>query len=161
MTRARHTLTLARLEQGNPFIDQMPESAAVLRRPVSQWLPPPPGLKYRYLIPSLQDVVLSHAGWQKPSAPIHHHLAALRTGDLLQLAQDEKGYLLLNAAGQPVGRLSKKFAAPPGLSCLSARVHAVLTWRKSDSAPEYQDRCQSERWEVVLPELVFGPVASS
>lgn len=161
MTRARHTLTLARLEQGNPFIDNLPESAAVLQRPASQWLPPPPGLKYRYLIPSLQDVVLSHAGWQKASAPIHHHLAALRTGDFLQLAQDEKGYLLLNAAGQPVGRLSKKFTAPPGLSCLSARVHAVLTWRKLDSAPEYQDRCQSERWEVVLPELVFGPVASS
>jgi len=74
--------------------------------------------------------------------------------------QDDRGYALLNAAGQPVGRLSKKFTPPPGLTCLSARVHAMLTWRKSDSDPEYQGRCQCDSWEVVLPELVFGPAGS-
>lgn len=157
MTRARETLTLTRLEQGNRFIDTLPESPALLRRPPSQWLPPPPGLKHRYLIPSLQDIALSHTGWQKVSAPIHHHLTALQVGDALQLVQDEKGYALWNASGRPVGRLAKKFAPPPGLACLSARVHAMIVWRKTDSAPEYQDRCRSEAWEVVVPELVFGP----
>lgn len=160
MTRARATLTLARLESGHPLIDALPQSPALLHRPPSQWLPQPPGLEHRYLIPTLQEIVLSHAGWHQAGASIHRRLAALQVGDPLQLVQDDRGYALLNAAGQPVGRLSKKFTPPPGLSCLSARVHAVLTWRKSDSDPEYQDRCQCSSWEVVLPELVFGPAGS-
>ncbi|MGB4466781.1 MAG: RecQ family ATP-dependent DNA helicase [Azovibrio sp.] len=160
MTRARATLTLARLEPGNPFIDTLPASPALLHRPASQWLPQPPGMEHRYLIPTLQEIVLSHAGWHQAGAPIHRHLAALQVGDPLQLVQDDRGYALLNAAGQPVGRLSKKFAPPPGLTCLNARVHAMLTWRKSDSDPEYQGRCQCDSWEVVLPELVFGPAGS-
>jgi hypothetical protein len=35
-------------------------------------------------------------------------------------------------------------------------VRAILVWRKSDSAPEYQARCRCEAWEVVLPELIFA-----
>lgn len=157
MTRARETLTLASLEQGNPFIAALPDSPALLRRPACQWLPPPSGLKYRYLVPSLKEIVLSHAGWHTAASPIHRYLAMLQVGDALQLVQDEEGYVLLNMAGMPVGRLSKKFKPPPGMVCLGARVHAMITWRKSDSDPEYQQRCRAETWEVVIPELVFGP----
>ena len=82
--------------------------------------------------------------------------AALKVGDALQLVQDERGYALHTPAGQAVGRLSQHFTPPAGQHCLSARVHALLTWRKRDSAAEYQHQCQCEAWEVVVPELVFG-----
>ena len=156
MTRARQTLTLAQMEGGNFLLKQLASGPALLHRPVTQWLPEPPGLKHRYVIPSLKEITLSFAGWKPANDLIHHRIAALKVGDSLQLVADERGYALLTPDGQRIGRFAKNFTPPAGLNCLSAKVHAILTWRKRDSDAEYQDRCQCEQWEVVVPELVFG-----
>ncbi len=155
MTRARKTLSLLRLEQGNAMIDTLPDNPALLRRPPSAWLPAPPYLGYRYVIPSLKEITLGYAGWQKPDADIHRRIAALKVGDALQLTRDERGYVLHTCDDQTIGRLSQSFAPPSGLTCIAAKVHAVLVWRQRDSSAEYRDRCQCEQWEVVVPELVF------
>ena len=41
----------------------------------------------------------------------------------------------------------------------SASVGAITIWSRAQSEPEYQTRLRCERWEVVLPELVFEPYA--
>jgi ATP-dependent DNA helicase RecQ len=157
MTRARQTLTLFQLVAGNFLIEQLPKGTALLQRPTTQWLPPPPGLNHRHVIPRLNEIDLGFAGRKKPGDLIHRRLAALRVGDELQLRADERGFRLVTGDNQAIGHLSRNFVAPDGLHCIRARVHAIVTWRRRDSDPEYQDRCLCDQWEVVLPELVFAP----
>jgi hypothetical protein len=45
------------------------------------------------------------------------------------------------------------------MRCIRATVAAVLARFAEDSTPEYRGLTKSARWEVVLPELVFEPVA--
>ena len=160
MTRARKTLSLLRLDQGNPLIDALPQLPALLRRPRGEWLPAPPGLRHRYVIPRLKDIDLGFAGRKDAGDRLHRRIAALKAGDELRLAHDGRAYLLLAGDGQPVGRLAQSFSPPPGV-CLRARLHAVITWRRRDTPVEYLASCRCEDWEVLVPELVFGAEASS
>ncbi len=156
MTRARQTLTLARLDAGNRLIDGLPENPALLRRPPTQWLPAPPGLQRHTMLPSLGGVDLGFAGRKNATHAIHRHLAALQVGAPLRLESDEHGHRLFTAEGHEVGRLSRdNFTPPKGLRCIEARVRAIIVWRKRDTPPKYLDRCRCEAWEVILPELVF------
>jgi ATP-dependent DNA helicase RecQ len=157
MTRARRTLTLFRLDGGNPLIDELPDSPAVLRRPGSQWLPPPPGLDQRYIIPSLKEIDLGFAGRRDIQARIHSRIAALKVGDRLQLLAERRGHTLQTTDGFTVGRLSQHFKPPGQLRCIAARAHAIVVWRKRDSSADYVEHCKCDRWEVVVPELVFAP----
>ena len=159
VTRARQTLTLLRMESHHPLLDGLPDSPALLRRPPTQWLPSTPGLHHRYILPSLREIDLGFAGRKSPGDAVHRRLAALHCGDTLQLASDERGIRLLTEEGHVVGSFSNKFLPPAGLGCIGAKVRAVIVWRKRDTPPEYLDRCRCERWEVVLPELVFAPEA--
>lgn len=43
------------------------------------------------------------------------------------------------------------------MRCISAAVHAVMTWSRDASAAEFQGRLKCDRWEVVVPDLVFEP----
>ena len=153
MTRARQTLTLARMDGGNFLIDRLPASQALLHRPPTQWPPAPPGMNHRYLIPSLRDIDLGFAGRKAPEAAVHRQIAALRIGDELHLVGNE----LRTQTGYCVGRLSSKFELPGDLRCISASVRAILVWRQRDNDPDYHNLCKCEHWEVVLPELVFAP----
>ncbi|MFT3850783.1 MAG: RecQ family ATP-dependent DNA helicase [Propionivibrio sp.] len=157
MTRARQTLTLARMEGNHPLLDSLPDSTALLRRPASQWLPSPPGLQHRYVRPSLREIDLGFAGRKNPGDALHRRLAALRAGDALQWAPDGRAGCLHTGDGHMVGRLSGKFSPPEGLCCVGATVRAIIVWRKRDTPPEYRAGCRGEQWEVVLPELVFAP----
>ena len=157
MTRARRTLTLLQLNAGNFLVKQLPQSKALLNRPATQWLPPPPGLHHRYVTPRLSEIDLGFAGRKKAGDMIHRRISALKVGDELQLMANDHGYHQLTLDNQRIGRLSRYFVAPEGLRCIRARVHAIVTWHRRDSDPDYQDRCQCEQWEVVLPELVFAP----
>ncbi len=157
MTRARQTLTLARMQPGNPLIDRLPDDPALFRRPPTQWLPEPGPMALRYITPELGDIDLGFAGRKPSSSREHRAIAHLQVDDPLHLVADSRGFRLDNANGCPVGHFARRFSPPPGLHCVSARVRAVLVWRRQDSPAEYQARCQCERWEVVLPELVFSP----
>ena len=84
-------------------------------------------------------------------------IAALKVGDILQFSADQRGYALLTQDGITIGRLAQNFKSPTDLRCISARVHAIVVWRKRDSSSDYVERCKCNRWEVVVPELVFAP----
>ena len=78
MTRARRTLTLARLQGPHPFLDDLQADQAVLRR--EEPLPrPQPGheLARRYQRLSLRDVFLGFAGYRPSDHAAHRAIAAL------------------------------------------------------------------------------------
>ncbi|HMO48027.1 MAG TPA: RecQ family ATP-dependent DNA helicase [Rubrivivax sp.] len=157
MTRARATLTLARMEPGNAMLDGLEDAAALLRRLPTPWLPAPGPMEYRYCMPGLKDIDLGFAGSQQAGSRMHRAIARLRAGDALHYVADPRGTRLEDASGVAVACFSKHFEPPPGLRCVSARVRAVVIWRKADSKARFLARCRSEIWEVVLPELVFAP----
>lgn len=157
MTRARATLTLARMSAGNALLDALDESPALLRRPPVPSLPPPGPMERRYVTLGLRDVYLSLAGRYPVGSGIHAAMACMHVGDALRYIVMAKGIELQDARGNTVARLAKSFTPPAGLRCIDARVHAVVVWRKADTQQEYLDQCRADAWEVVLPELVFGP----
>jgi len=156
MTRARATLTLARLDAGNEIVDGLGNHASVFRRPNAGWLPAPGPMAHRYYKLGPKDVDLGYAGMHDSGSNIHRIIAGLQVGDSLRYLTDDRGARLEDQLGVTVARLSKRFVAPAGLRCEVAKVHAVLVWNKSDGKPEYQSRYRTESWEVVLPELVFA-----
>jgi ATP-dependent DNA helicase RecQ len=157
MTRARQTLLLARLDRGKHLIDELPESASLLRRTASELPAPAAELSWRYQQLHPGEVDLGFAGRQWPSHPVHRGIAALTPGAVLHLRQEDRRWLLYDAQGTQVGKLAASYTPPAGMDCVAACVAAILVRYRSDSEPEYLDRIRCEQWEVVLPELVFAP----
>ena len=159
MTRARRTLTLARLPGPHRFQDALRDGPSVLRREGPATLPaPPPELERRYRRLSLRDVILSFAGYRRPSDPVHSSIAALTPGALLQVRVESGRWELLDCNGTVVGQLAGGFKAPAGMRRAFATVLAVATWdRESSDNPQFRGGLQCDTWEVVVPELVFEP----
>ena len=162
MTRARQTLTLLCLDESESkkghIMHSLGGHSSVLYRDPVQLSPPVPELYYEYKRPKLDEIDIGFAGYYYAGHRVHRHIAALHPGDPLQARQTEQGrWELLNQAGNRVGRLAKKFTAPAGKRCLSAKVLAIVTRTREQSQPEYQDRIKCDAWEIVVPELVFGP----
>ena len=53
------------------------------------------------------------------------------------------------------------FEKPAGMRCVFATVAAVVSWDRERSEPQYQNHLVCDKWEVVVPELVFEPVSVS
>jgi ATP-dependent DNA helicase RecQ len=158
MTRARQTLTLARLD-GKPhrFLDQLPQETALHWREPTILPTPAPELAHRHEQLTLKDVDLSYAGRFPQANAIHATLAALQPGDALSLDMQDRKTLLKNGQGRVVGRLAQGYQFPSGMDCHAARVAAILVRREQDSDKDYRDHLQCARWEVVIPELIFAP----
>ena len=75
----------------------------------------------------------------------------------VELRRDGERFLIVNDDGHVVGRLAKKYRAPEGLRFLEGRVFAIVTRKDGDAADAFRGRLRRASWEVVVPELVFGP----
>ncbi len=157
MARARKTLILARLPGRNRLQDALRGITSVCHRAPVQLPPAAPELARRYRRLSLRDVFLSFAGYRRPEDPVHRAIGALSPGDPLQVRVLPNRWELLDGNGTVVGRLAGGFEGPPDMRCISAEVLAIATWDRDSSEPEYRDGLLSDRWEVVVPELVFEP----
>ena len=159
MTRARQTLTLARSPGNHPIQDALNDSSHVLRRAEpTGLLEATSTMSRRYMRLSLRDVFLSFAGQRYPGHPVHRAIADLSPGDGLEARVNSSGrWELRNAGGIVVGRLAASFRIPGGMRCSSATVLAIATWDMDSSDPNYRGRLHSERWEVVVPELILEP----
>ena len=117
-----------------------------------------PELYHVYKRPGLDKIDLGFAGRSRPHHRVHRDIAALHPGDSLSARLNEKKrWELFDQAGNKVGRLTTAFEAPEGMRCLSAKVLAIITRKREQSKPEYQERIESDAWEVVVPEMIFGP----
>ena len=157
MTRARRTLTLAKTGDSNPFLGTLRSHPSVLVRQEPDRVPPASvemGQAYHRL--SLRDVQLSFAGYRPQGDPVHHAIAGLSPGDPLRVMTDRTPWGLATVDGIEVGRLAQGFKAPAGTGEVSATTLAIACWDRTKSEGGYRDRLKSERWEVVIPEIVVG-----
>lgn len=159
MTRARLTLTLINMGASSPYIEPLRGHRSVLwRDPVALPEPPPAAHQTNRKL-GLSDVFISFAGYRSRGGRAHRAIADLAPGGDLGLDDSEKPWRLLDQKGVEVGRLASGFTPPEGMRCAKATVFAVVTRRREQSAPEYQEHLKCDRWEVVLPELIFEPAS--
>ena len=158
MTRARHTLTLARMERSLGFQEELRGHDAIIMREAAELPPCPVEAGYLHVRPTLQDVDLGFAGRSHPGSPVHAAIASLEPGNPLdvRIAADGR-WLCVDRAGRVVGRLARSFEPPRGVRLRSAEVHAVVGRSREATDPEYRAAVRCGEWEVVMPGLVFEP----
>ena len=160
MTRARHTLTLA-CQHGKGLVAALADGPHLLRRPAPAFEVPSTQLRRQYRQLGMKEIDLGFPARGAASASVRAAIAGLAPGDALVLAQREEHWELLDPAGQVVGRLARAYQTPRGMRCLQARVAAIVVRRREDAEAGFREMMRCERWEVVLPELVFEPARSS
>ena len=126
---------------------------SVLHRAVLPPEPPPLGLDAQRESLGLDAINLGFAGRFHPGHKIHAAIRKLQPGDPLKVQTASTPWKLTTEDGVLVGRLARKYT-PPG-EVNSARVHAIVNWRRDISEPEYREGMKCEEWEVVVPELFF------
>ena len=158
MTRAKKTLALAYLEKPNQLQGALlGNSSMILREPIGL-LNEPAKISKRFIRLTLGDVYLDFAGCRDALHSLHRSISALSSGDPLRTRVVRERWELLDSSGTVVGKLAKKFEPPDGMRCVSAAVFAVVVRGRDDSKPPYQDGIKCDKWEVVVPELVFESV---
>jgi len=158
MTRAKQTLTLAKMGATHVFLDGLTDEPSVLMRARTKLPAPSPELARRYEKLGLGDVDLGFAGRYAESARVHKAIAALVPGAALALRIEDTKRQLWTPDDVCVGRLAKSFEPPAGMTCVRARVAAIVVRTREDSKGEFANSVRCERWEVVVPELVFAPI---
>ena len=156
MTRAKHTLALTRLNETNLFHGPLKDEGSVRWQPQVDLPQPTPEMERLYRSLTLKDVYLSFAGYRPATDQIHRSIKALNPGDDIQLRHHQDSWRLIDAKGVCVGRLANKFSVPDNTHCTEAKVAAIAIWSKDRSEPQYRENLKCDRWEVVIPELVFS-----
>ena len=156
MTRARETLLLARMGRGNRYVNGLQDGTHLLRREAVQ----PAGdvvanLDCIYKTLQMRDIDLSYAGRMKIQDSVHAAIAALNIGDPLTLKQKDSEYFLCDRKGKTIGRLAKNYAPPNDYDWVKASVYAVVVRKREDSQAEYNESLKYDRWEVVIPEMIY------
>ena len=162
MTRAKETLTLMHVPNGNPYCNELISQGHLLRRTVADLDPPSKEIQAKHQQLTLGDVDLDFAGRFAPTHPIHRAISKLQAGDLLFPSKahlDEGNHIerFTDNASIEVLRLSKHYDWPHGMRLREASVFAVVARRKDWSDPEYVPLLKNEHWEVIIPRFVFEP----
>ncbi|MBW7921611.1 MAG: RecQ family ATP-dependent DNA helicase [Rubellimicrobium sp.] len=152
MTRAKETLAV--LTDG-PHVFVRP-SDAVLHRRIAPDTAALPRTRLRYVSPDPKLVDLSWAGRIGASSPPVAAIAAARPGDPVELRRADGRWWVVNRQGVTLARMARAFAPPEGATFLRGEVAAIIEWRREDGDDSYHHLMQRDRWETVLPELVFG-----
>ena len=156
MTRARHTLMLMDTGNGNPFFKLLTGHDSVLLRE-----PPhhartheqePTELRRRL---TLRDIDLSFPG-RANGDRVPDAIMELQPGDPLVIDQADQPWGFRTAGGVLVGRLSRRSQQAMPDAPIGAEVLAIAAWDASKSTPEYRRGLIRERWEVAVPDLIFG-----
>jgi len=155
MTRARKTLTLAKMKSPHLFLDPLRDQPSLLRRAPIALPEPPPELGQLLVRLSLKDVDMGFAGRHLPDDGVHGAIRELSPGDPIQLRGGNGGWDLFDDRGRMVGRLAQAFTPPKNAGFLSGSVGAIGVHRRGETEERYRGLVRCERWEIVVPELRF------
>ena len=170
MTRARQMLSLVRFEPVSPvghdsagsaklidggFLNS--RSVAIQRHVIGD--SNRTGLGRLYSLPELSDINLGFAGRLKGNR--HTSIIAitgLAVGDSLKFQQSGDRWEYLDGSGRRVGIMARNFTMPKDYRIASASVYAVVAWKQGSESQDYPG-VRRDRWEVVIPEIVYDPVS--
>ena len=156
MTRAKSSLTVL-ADGAHPFVG--PDTPGVLPRRVAPDISALPKLRHRYVVPDPKLVDLSWAGRLPGGHPSLAAITAARVGDPVTLTCEGDRWLIQDAGGRTLGRMSRAFNPPEGMVLERAEVAAILIWRAEDGDEAWSHLNRRPEWEVILPDLVFSDAA--
>ena len=156
MTRARHTLTLMNSDRGNSFLRSLTGHESILFREPQQHarFPAPEPAEIRRRL-TLRDIDLSFPG-RASGDPVPDAIRELQPGDPLTIDQASQPWGIRTHGGVLVGRLSRRSQQMMPNVPAKAEVMAIAAWDATRSTPEYKRGLRRDRWEVVVPELIFA-----
>jgi hypothetical protein len=159
MTRARHTLSIFVPETEKGSLTEGLTGPEILRRKADAGAASsPPRVEYAML--GLEHMNLGYPGCFPASAPIHQALAALKSGDPVQLHSEQDRILVRDSAGRRVAALSKSARqawADRLPSIRQARVFAVVCRdAEQDQEPEQRNNRLVPEWEVPVVEVTLN-----
>ena len=99
---------------------------------------------------------MGFAGRFAPHHDVHGAISRLQPGDEIQLRYNDGKYELFDLQGALVGRLAKAFVPPANSTFVSASVIAIVERDPGPDESEYRSRFKCDKWEVILPELVYA-----
>ena len=158
MTRAKHTLTLARFPGDHWIQDSMQGLKSVVQRD-TQDLPKPPN-EMRFLKERLtpKDIDLSFAGRQDEDSLVHKRIAELNTGSKIYIETGSDGrWKIVNKKGQEISRFAKGYQPPNNMRVRAAEVYVILNRKRDQTDSEFLAKIKCDEWEVLIPELVYEP----
>ncbi len=179
MTRARETLALVQLEDASrrdprdnaltarqgeragTLLRSLAGAPSVVQRQASQPDISDPRMDERVMECTMEDVVLSFAGWRVSDSSTHRAIAELSPGDSLALLRANDHWKVVDRKGRQVGRMARKWSIPDGMTVTKAVVGGIFTrWAKDESDVERRRKLRREIWEVVVPRLTLERVSS-
>lgn len=155
MTRAKRSLAIVSMQDRHPIL--LGAGTSLLQRSIVANDAARGDCSLQYQTADPQSVDLSWVGRQVASHPAHQAIMQIRTGDPIDLVEDNGRWLLRNREGTVIGRMARSYRPPDGLRFIRGEAAAIVRWRKIDNEEEFYNRLRRDAWEVVLPELVFGP----
>ncbi|MBW0159635.1 RecQ family ATP-dependent DNA helicase [Sedimentimonas flavescens] len=153
MTRARRSLSVITSGR-HPYVHAGEDNVLVRKvSPVSKDLPVE---AHQYMMPDLKLVDLSWAGRLRDGHLSLEAINSAKVGDPISLVADEDRWLIKDAKGRTLSRMSQAFKPPSPQSFLRGEIGAIVRWRKTDNKEEFRSTIRRDEWESILPELVFS-----
>ena len=146
-----------RFGERHPILDGVGGDSAFLIRHAMEPTIDISGCRKRYQRLDLSEIDLGYAGCLPHKHPALGSLQRLSTGDRIAPRLEGERFQIVNDDGHVVGRLAKKYRPPEGMRFLEGRVFAIVTRKERNSATSSVGGSGARLWEVVAPELVFGP----
>ena len=162
MTRARKSLARITSYRG---LSSLKKHKSFLVRSVLSPSIDVQSLNKKYIIPEMTLVDLGYAGRlgseKSSSKAILQAISEATADEKICLYENEKRlWEIRNEQGVVLGRMQRNFKPPAGYKLVKAKIGAITTRYKSDTKAdeknEYQSRIRRDRWEVILPDLIFG-----
>lgn len=153
MTRARRSLSIV-TQGAHPFV--VGQSDAILVRAIQSDPTQGPLEERIYQPPDMALVDLSFAGRLKSHNLAHRGIAECRVGDRISLVRGEKAWMIKDASGRIIGRMSRSYVPPAGCEIARAEIGAVVSWCRLDNAEEFRESIVRDEWETVLPDIIYG-----
>lgn len=155
MTRARRNLIV----MSNDNHEYLPtRSDAIICRSVVPDLSAVPGPRRFFQPADLSTVDLSFAGRYRENHPVFAAIASASAGDPVTLVFEKDRWHLKDANGDSLGRMARSFAFPENTRFARAEIAAILGRRKDDSDETFHHTLRQDKWEVVVPEIVFEAI---
>lgn len=153
MTRARRSLAI--VTQGpHPFV--VTPSEAIVVRDIESGSNEIELEQRTYQPPDMAMVDLSFAGRVRQSDEALRGIAECKVGDPISFERGPKVWMIKDALGRVIGRMSRSYSLPRGQSIVRAEIGAIVRWCRSDNEEEFREHIKRAEWETVLPDIVYA-----